>query len=191
MDKDSCCMMLFIAAQRSSRQISRFAIHPASTYLKQKIATTLYISQIIVPSNFDIEIDLLKYISTSDILFSKFQILNIATLKQSTEQRTKANYKLPSRSPRLHEASIVPNTSAKMASNPLSPDSILKHMAEALPTHAKDDTNSDISSSYEAIALFSHACMIAVGFRLLGYGEGQKNGELYLSMPQRGRYANN
>jgi hypothetical protein len=61
-----------------------------------------------------------------------------------------------------------------MANNPLSTDSILKHMAEALPTHAKGDTNSDISSSYEAIALFSHACMTAVGFRLLGFGEGQK-----------------
>jgi len=47
-------------------------------------------------------------------------------------------------------------------------------MAEALPTHQKGDTNSDLSSSYEAIALFSHACMTAVGFRLLGFGEGQK-----------------
>jgi len=64
-----------------------------------------------------------------------------------------------------------------MANNPLSTDSILKFMADALPTHAKDDTNSDISSSYEAIALFSHACMVAVGFRLIGFGEGQKIGE--------------
>ncbi|QSZ34596.1 hypothetical protein DSL72_006190 [Monilinia vaccinii-corymbosi] len=62
-----------------------------------------------------------------------------------------------------------------MATNPLSPDSILNHMAEALPTHQKDDTNSDLSSSYEAIALFCHACMIAVGFRLLGFGEGHLN----------------
>ncbi|KAF7869958.1 hypothetical protein EAF04_004742 [Stromatinia cepivora] len=62
-----------------------------------------------------------------------------------------------------------------MTNNPLSSDSILHHMAEALPTHQKNDTNSDISSSYEAIALFSHACMIAVGFRLLGFGEGQNN----------------
>ncbi|ESZ90137.1 hypothetical protein SBOR_9475 [Sclerotinia borealis F-4128] len=62
-----------------------------------------------------------------------------------------------------------------MSNNPLSPDSILNHMAEALPTHQKEDTDSDISSSYEAIALFSHACMIAVGFRLLGFEEGQKN----------------
>ncbi|KAH6662983.1 PI31 proteasome regulator N-terminal-domain-containing protein [Halenospora varia] len=61
-----------------------------------------------------------------------------------------------------------------MANNPLSTESILKHMAEALPTHNKEDTDSDISSSYEAIALFSHACMIAVGFRLIGFGENQK-----------------
>lgn len=65
-----------------------------------------------------------------------------------------------------------------MASDPLSVDSILKHMAEALPMHEKGDTNSDVSSSYEAIALFAHACMTAVGFRLLGFGEGQKNGTL-------------
>ncbi|KAM0311503.1 hypothetical protein ACHAO8_007112 [Botrytis cinerea] len=62
-----------------------------------------------------------------------------------------------------------------MANNPLSPDTILHHMAEALPTHQKDDTDSDISSSYEAIALFSHACMIAVGFRLVGFAEGKEN----------------
>ncbi|PBP25561.1 PI31 proteasome regulator [Diplocarpon rosae] len=62
-----------------------------------------------------------------------------------------------------------------MANNPLSTESILKHMADAIPTHTKGDTGSDFSSSYEAIALFSHACMTAVGFRILGYGEGQKN----------------
>ena len=61
-----------------------------------------------------------------------------------------------------------------MAASPLSTESILKYMADALPTHAQDDTNSDISSSYEAIALFAHACMVAVGFRLVGFGEEQK-----------------
>jgi hypothetical protein len=65
-----------------------------------------------------------------------------------------------------------------MASNPLSTESILKHMADALPTHVKGDTNSDFSSSYEAIALFTHACMTAVGFRLIGYNEGRKIGKL-------------
>jgi len=58
--------------------------------------------------------------------------------------------------------------------NPLSSESILKQMADALPTHEKEDTTSDISSSYEAIALFAHASMVAVGFRLVGFGEGQK-----------------
>lgn len=63
-----------------------------------------------------------------------------------------------------------------MATNALNTDAILKHMADALPTHAKDDKTSDFSSSYEAIALFSHACMVAVGFRLLGFGEHQSLG---------------
>lgn len=61
-----------------------------------------------------------------------------------------------------------------MANNPLSTESILKFMADALPTHAGGDTNSDLSSSYEAIALFAHACMTSVGFRLLGFGEGRR-----------------
>ncbi|RKF80985.1 putative pi31 proteasome regulator [Golovinomyces cichoracearum] len=56
----------------------------------------------------------------------------------------------------------------------LSNESILCHMAEALPTHSKDDTTSDLCSSYEAIALFSHACMIASGFRLVGFREGNR-----------------
>lgn len=63
-----------------------------------------------------------------------------------------------------------------MANSPLSTESILRHMADAIPAHTKGDTGSDFSSSCEAIALFAHACMTAVGFRLLGYGEGQKNG---------------
>jgi hypothetical protein len=75
---------------------------------------------------------------------------------------------------RLYKHQATENISIRMANNPLSTDSILKHMADALPTHAQDDTNSDISSSYEAIALFCHACMSAVGFRLLGFGEDQK-----------------
>ena len=63
-----------------------------------------------------------------------------------------------------------------MAVDVLSAENILKHMADALPTHQKGDTNSDLSSSYEAIALFAHACMTAVGFRLVGFAEGQKIG---------------
>ncbi|KAI6247420.1 hypothetical protein HI914_04039 [Erysiphe necator] len=54
----------------------------------------------------------------------------------------------------------------------LTSESILRQMAEALPSHAQHDT-SYLSSSYEAIALFCHACMIVSGFRLLGFKEGQ------------------
>lgn len=67
-----------------------------------------------------------------------------------------------------------------MANNPLSPQNILQGMADALPTHEKGDTTSDLSSSAEAIALFTHACMVNVGFRLLGFNEDQRIGESYL-----------
>jgi len=69
-----------------------------------------------------------------------------------------------------------------MPTHALSTDSLLKHMADALPTHPKDDTGSDMSSSYEAIALFSHACMAAVGFRLLGLGEDKRIGSCSRSL---------
>lgn len=58
--------------------------------------------------------------------------------------------------------------------NPLSADKLLTQMANSLPTHQKDDTSSDFGSSYEALALFTHACMTSLGFRLLGFGEGQR-----------------
>ncbi|EFQ34724.1 PI31 proteasome regulator [Colletotrichum graminicola] len=55
--------------------------------------------------------------------------------------------------------------------NPLTPQSILQLMADALPTHPKDDTTSDISSGYELPALLAHACMVSLKFRLLGFDE--------------------
>ncbi|KAL2267285.1 hypothetical protein VTJ83DRAFT_4562 [Remersonia thermophila] len=58
--------------------------------------------------------------------------------------------------------------------DPLSPPAILETAAEALPTHKKDDTTSDVSSSLDAIALFVHACMVNLGFRLLGFDEERK-----------------
>lgn len=64
-----------------------------------------------------------------------------------------------------------------MANNPLSPQNIMQGMADALPTHEKGDTTSDMSSSTEAIALFTHSCMIKLGFRLLGFNEDQKMGK--------------
>ncbi|KAL1868215.1 hypothetical protein VTK73DRAFT_3808 [Phialemonium thermophilum] len=61
-----------------------------------------------------------------------------------------------------------------MASNPLSPLAISKEMADALPTHDAQDPTSDLSSSLEAIALFAHACMKSLGFRLVGFDEEKK-----------------
>lgn len=58
--------------------------------------------------------------------------------------------------------------------NPLSPASIVARMAEALPTHDKDDTTSDLSSSLDAIALFTHACMATLDFKLVSLDEDDK-----------------
>ncbi|KAI1856756.1 hypothetical protein JX265_011397 [Neoarthrinium moseri] len=58
-----------------------------------------------------------------------------------------------------------------MTTNPLHPAAILQGMADALPTHPHGDTTSDLSSSHEALALFAHACMASLGFRLLGFDE--------------------
>ncbi|KAF3766826.1 hypothetical protein M406DRAFT_350278 [Cryphonectria parasitica EP155] len=61
-----------------------------------------------------------------------------------------------------------------MAGTPLSPQNILQGMADALPNHETGDTTSDMSSSAEALALFTHACMVNLGFRLLGFHEDHK-----------------
>ncbi|KXJ95131.1 PI31 proteasome regulator N-terminal-domain-containing protein [Microdochium bolleyi] len=58
-----------------------------------------------------------------------------------------------------------------VATGPLSPSAVLRHMADALSTHQHGDTTSDLSSSHEALALFVHACMTSLGFRLLGFDE--------------------
>ncbi|KAH8900211.1 hypothetical protein GQ53DRAFT_676483 [Thozetella sp. PMI_491] len=58
--------------------------------------------------------------------------------------------------------------------NPLTSSSVLRGMAQALPTHDKADTTSDLSSSFEAVALFTHSCFSNLGFRLLGFNEDQK-----------------
>ncbi|KAI0013021.1 PI31 proteasome regulator N-terminal-domain-containing protein [Xylariaceae sp. FL0662B] len=58
-----------------------------------------------------------------------------------------------------------------MVTNPLSSSAILQGMADALSTHANGDATSDLSSSHEAMALFTHACMTSLGFRLLGFDE--------------------
>lgn len=65
-----------------------------------------------------------------------------------------------------------------MSRNPLSPAAVVTAMAQALPTHEDGDTTSDLSSSLEAVALFTHACMTSLGFRLVGFSEDKKIGTL-------------
>lgn len=57
-------------------------------------------------------------------------------------------------------------------SNPLSADSILSYILKSIP-EAQADTPA-IKNPYAAIALFTHACMLAVGFKLVGLGEDDK-----------------
>jgi len=60
--------------------------------------------------------------------------------------------------------------------NPLSTITLTSHMRASLP----QDARPQLQNPYDAIALFSHACMISVGFRLIGLGEEHKIGELHL-----------
>ena len=63
-----------------------------------------------------------------------------------------------------------------MAPDPLRPEAVLQAMADALPTPEPGDTTPALSSSYEALALFVHACMTNLGFRLLGFDEDKPIG---------------
>lgn len=54
----------------------------------------------------------------------------------------------------------------------LSADSILLYMTKSLPS--SETQTSRVKDPYAAVALFSHACMLAVGFRLIGLGEDHK-----------------
>jgi hypothetical protein len=60
-----------------------------------------------------------------------------------------------------------------MSQNPLSPSNLLSVI------NASADT---LTSPLEAIAAFSHACMLAAGFRFLGFGEDHRAGSLNWSL---------
>jgi hypothetical protein len=57
--------------------------------------------------------------------------------------------------------------------NALSADSILSYMTKSLPPPSESQSPK-LKDPYAAVALFSHACMLAVGFRLIGLGEDHK-----------------
>ena len=69
--------------------------------------------------------------------------------------------------------------------NVLSATSITELMASSLPK----GSNAELRNPYDVIALLCHACMLAVGFRLIGLGEDHKIGEL-LSMLENNRLSN-
>ncbi|EHY54001.1 hypothetical protein HRR83_004645 [Exophiala dermatitidis] len=57
----------------------------------------------------------------------------------------------------------------------LTADSILEHMVKSIPTPPSDSPQQRlIKDPFAAVALFAHACMLAVGFRLIGLGEDHK-----------------
>ena len=55
----------------------------------------------------------------------------------------------------------------------LSPDSVLEFMVKSLPQSSNDEAQL-LKDPYSAAGLFCHACMLAVGFRLVGLGEDHK-----------------
>ena len=59
----------------------------------------------------------------------------------------------------------------------LSAPSIIEYMSKSLPKKASQDASPPAMNTYAAIALFCHACMLAVGFRFIGLGEDHKSGE--------------
>ncbi|CAM1511705.1 Fc.00g092180.m01.CDS01 [Cosmosporella sp. VM-42] len=53
----------------------------------------------------------------------------------------------------------------------LTVEQLCQRMADALPTHPKDDDSSDLASSYEVVALLVHSYMTALDFKLQGFNE--------------------
>jgi hypothetical protein len=62
--------------------------------------------------------------------------------------------------------------------NPLSAGSLALFMATSLPKGEEPQ----LKTATEAVALAAHACMIAVGFRLIGLGEEERIGEHALTL---------
>lgn len=58
----------------------------------------------------------------------------------------------------------------------LSAESLLNLMVNSLPSKASEESNPTIKDPYAAVGLFAHACMLAIGFRLIGLGEDHKIG---------------
>ena len=62
------------------------------------------------------------------------------------------------------------------SNNALSAESLLNLMVRSLPSKSSEESSPVVKDPYAAIGLFAHACMLAVGFRLIGLGEDHKIG---------------
>lgn len=56
-----------------------------------------------------------------------------------------------------------------------------KNLSEYMYTSLLKEPTPELRNPYDAVALLSHACMLAVGFRLLGLGEHHKIGVFMIS----------
>jgi len=66
-----------------------------------------------------------------------------------------------------------------MADNPLSPATLLSLIEGSLWTPSSESSSTrpqTLRNPYDAIALFAHACMLSVGFRLVGLDEDDRLG---------------
>lgn len=57
--------------------------------------------------------------------------------------------------------------------NVFSAEKLTEYMLSNLP----EDSSPALNNPYDAVAILSHACMIAVGFRLIGLGEDHTLGK--------------
>ena len=58
-----------------------------------------------------------------------------------------------------------------------------KHLTELMTSSFPKEPDSQLRNPYDAIALLVHACMLAVGFRLIGLGEDHRIGQQLWCMP--------
>lgn len=75
-----------------------------------------------------------------------------------------------------------------MAENPLSPSNLLRLVEVSIgkvPSSSADVQPQTLRNPYDAIATFVHACMLSVGFRLVGLDEDDKLGLRVSYTPHR------
>lgn len=69
----------------------------------------------------------------------------------------------------LHDPTVIMSINS---GNVFSAMNLSEHMYQSLPK----ESTPHLKNPYDAIALLSHACMLAVGFRIIGLGEDHKIG---------------